>query len=88
MQIAIIQTEAADFVKINIFVILKTFGHDCRLRIHIFLKIDQVSIPEAYQVKQIFSNDRVTLIARPFINSERYHVPQLIQHISAIIQTL
>ena len=28
MQIAIIQTEAADFVKINIFVILKTFGHD------------------------------------------------------------
>ena len=29
MQIAIIQTEAADFVKINIGVILKTFGHDC-----------------------------------------------------------
>ena len=29
MQIAIIQTEAADFVKINICVILKTFGHDC-----------------------------------------------------------
>ena len=28
LQIAIIQTEAADFVKINIFVILKTFGHD------------------------------------------------------------
>jgi hypothetical protein len=27
MQIAIIQTEAADFVKINICVILKTFGH-------------------------------------------------------------
>ena len=32
MQIAIIQTEAADFVKINICVILKTFGHDCILR--------------------------------------------------------
>ena len=31
MQIAIIQTEAADFVKINICVILKTFGHDCTL---------------------------------------------------------
>jgi hypothetical protein len=30
MQISIIQTEAADFVKINICVILKTFGHDCR----------------------------------------------------------
>jgi hypothetical protein len=29
IQIAIIQTEAADFVKINICVILKTFGHDC-----------------------------------------------------------
>jgi hypothetical protein len=29
MQIAIIQIEAADFVKINICVILKTFGHDC-----------------------------------------------------------
>ena len=29
MQIAIIQTEAADFVKINICVILQTFGHDC-----------------------------------------------------------
>ena len=29
MQIAIIQTEAADFVKMNICVILKTFGHDC-----------------------------------------------------------
>ena len=28
MQIAIIQTEAADFVKIQICVILKTFGHD------------------------------------------------------------
>ena len=28
-QIAVIQTEAADFVKINICVILKTFGHDC-----------------------------------------------------------
>ena len=32
MQIAIIQTEASDFVKINIFVILKTFGHDCSPR--------------------------------------------------------
>ena len=29
MQIAIIQTEATDFVKMNICVILKTFGHDC-----------------------------------------------------------
>uniref|UniRef100_A0AAZ3QPC4 Transposase n=1 Tax=Oncorhynchus tshawytscha TaxID=74940 RepID=A0AAZ3QPC4_ONCTS len=29
MQNTIIQTEAADFVKINICVILKTFGHDC-----------------------------------------------------------
>ena len=29
MQIAIIQTEAADFVKIHICAILKTFGHDC-----------------------------------------------------------
>jgi hypothetical protein len=28
MQIAIMQSEAADFVKINICVILKTFGHD------------------------------------------------------------
>ena len=32
MQIAIIQTEAADFVKINICVILQTFGHDCILQ--------------------------------------------------------
>ena len=31
MQIAIIQTEAADFVKINICVILKTFVHNCTL---------------------------------------------------------
>ena len=29
IQNAIIQTEAADFVKINICVIFKTFGHDC-----------------------------------------------------------
>ena len=29
MQIAITQTEAADFVKMYICVILKTFGHDC-----------------------------------------------------------
>jgi hypothetical protein len=29
MQIAIIQTDAADFVKIYICVILKTFGYDC-----------------------------------------------------------
>jgi hypothetical protein len=29
MQIAIIQTEAANFVKNNICVILKTIGHDC-----------------------------------------------------------
>ena len=29
MQIAIIKTEAADFVKISICVILKTFDHDC-----------------------------------------------------------
>ena len=34
MQIAIIQTEAADFVKINICVVLKTFGHDCILDAH------------------------------------------------------
>ena len=33
MQIAIMQTEAADFVKINICVILKTFGHDCSVNI-------------------------------------------------------
>ena len=31
MQISIIQTEAADFAKINICVILKTFGHDLTL---------------------------------------------------------
>ena len=31
MEIAIIQTEAADFVKINICVILKGFGHNCIL---------------------------------------------------------
>jgi hypothetical protein len=31
MQIAIIQTEAADFVKINICVILRTFGHECSI---------------------------------------------------------
>jgi hypothetical protein len=31
MQIAIIQNEAADFVKMNICVILKTFGHDCTI---------------------------------------------------------
>ena len=31
MQIAIIQTEAADFVKIDICVIVKTFGHDCSI---------------------------------------------------------
>jgi hypothetical protein len=30
-QIVIKQTETADFVKINICVILKTFGHDYRL---------------------------------------------------------
>ena len=29
IQIATIQTKAADFVKINICVILKTFGRDC-----------------------------------------------------------
>jgi hypothetical protein len=29
MQIAVIQIEAADFVKINICAIFKTFGHDC-----------------------------------------------------------
>jgi hypothetical protein len=29
MQIAILQTEAADFVKNHICVILKTFRHDC-----------------------------------------------------------
>ena len=29
MQIAIIQTEAADFVKMYICVILQTFGHNC-----------------------------------------------------------
>jgi hypothetical protein len=29
MQIAIIQTEAAAFVKMNICVILKIFDHDC-----------------------------------------------------------
>ena len=29
MQIAIIQNEVADFVKINICDILKNFGHDC-----------------------------------------------------------
>jgi hypothetical protein len=29
MQITIIQTEAADFVKMYICAILKTFGHDC-----------------------------------------------------------
>ena len=32
MQIAIIQTEAADFVKIYICVSLKTFGHDCSFK--------------------------------------------------------
>jgi hypothetical protein len=31
MQVAIIQTEVADIVKINICFILKTFGHDCSL---------------------------------------------------------
>jgi hypothetical protein len=31
MQITIIQTEATDFVKINICVIFKTFGYDCKL---------------------------------------------------------
>ena len=33
MQIAIIQTEAADFVKRNICVILKTFGHNCTSKV-------------------------------------------------------
>ena len=33
MKIAIIQTEAADFVNIYICVILKTFGHNCTLRL-------------------------------------------------------
>ena len=40
MQIAIIQTEAADFVKFYICVILKAFGHNCTtvpLLIHTFL---------------------------------------------------
>ena len=32
IQIAIIKTEAVDFVKINICIILKTFGHDCRVK--------------------------------------------------------
>lgn len=31
MQIAIIKSETADFVKINIYVILKTSGHNCSL---------------------------------------------------------
>ena len=39
MQIAIIQTEAADFVKINICVILKTFGHDCIWRLATNFKV-------------------------------------------------
>jgi hypothetical protein len=39
MQIAIIQTEAADFVKINICVILKTFGHDCTFLNNIFISV-------------------------------------------------
>ena len=43
MQITIIQTEAADFVKINICVILKTFGHD-------FSNIIRISEPFALQV--------------------------------------
>ena len=37
MQITIIQTEAAEFVKIHFCVILKTFGHDCTV-LSIFLK--------------------------------------------------
>ena len=37
MQIAIIQTEAADFVKMYICV-LKTFGHDC-LSTFLFIEI-------------------------------------------------
>lgn len=32
MQIPIIKTEAADFVKINIYVILKTFGQGCKFQ--------------------------------------------------------
>ena len=38
MQLAIIQTEAADLVKMNICVIVKTFGHDCRLFLIIALE--------------------------------------------------
>jgi hypothetical protein len=35
MQIVIKQTEAADFVKINICVILKTFGHNCSAHLNV-----------------------------------------------------
>ena len=38
MQIAFIQTEAADFVKINICVILIIFGHDCMLGVIVHLE--------------------------------------------------
>ena len=37
MQIAVIQIEAADFVKINICVIFKTFGHDCSYLLYMLI---------------------------------------------------
>ena len=39
MLIAIIQNEAADFVKINICVILQTFGHDCTTSLCLFIML-------------------------------------------------
>ena len=42
---AIIQTEAADFVKMYICVILKTFGHDCTQNAERFRKILLGQVP-------------------------------------------
>ena len=45
MQIAIIQCEAADFVKIYICVILKTFGHGCTSQLSVETTFVEASQP-------------------------------------------
>ena len=44
MQIAIIQTEGADFAKIHICVILKTFGHDCIVRLSCYAVVAKIIV--------------------------------------------
>ena len=53
IQIAIIQTEAADYVKINICVILKTFGHDCTVEVGSLHTLRLESLKLVFQLPQI-----------------------------------